>query len=100
MGHKNNIRSMRFSDATIELIESMDGSNFTAKFEILINKCVREIPRRERELEDLNRAIRERREQLGRMTNKIEGYRRRLQNLDSLMLQLEKEVAKAQEHEW
>ena len=100
MAHKNNIRSMRFSDSTIKLIESMAGTNFTAKFDTLINKCVWELPRRERELEDLNRAIRERREQLGRMTNKIEGYRRRLQNLDSLMLQLEKEVAKAQEHEW
>ena len=100
MAKKKNIRSIRFSDEIIEIIEAQEGETFTAKFETLIRKCYQEIPAKEQELNSLNRAIKERREQLGRMTNKCESYRRRLQSMDQNIFQLEKQIAIAQEHEW
>ena len=100
MAKKNNIRSIRFSDEMIEMIESQAGETFTAKFEALVTRCMWELPKKEREIADIDRAIRERRDQLGRMTNKTESYRRRLQEIDRMILQLEENIASAQEHEW
>ena len=68
MGAKNNIRSIRFSDELAELIERQQGNNFTQKFENLVTRCVWELPARERELEQLEERIREKREQLLRMS--------------------------------
>ena len=36
---KNNIRSVRFSDELIEIIEQQVGDNFTQKFERLVYNC-------------------------------------------------------------
>ncbi len=68
MATKNNIRSIRFSDELAELIERQQGSNFTQKFENLVTRCVWELPARERELEQLEARIQEKREQLRRMS--------------------------------
>lgn len=68
MGTKNNIRSIRFSDELAELIERQQGDNFTQKFENLVTRCVWELPARERELGQLEERIREKREQLLRMS--------------------------------
>lgn len=97
---KSNIRSMRFSDEIIQMIESQTGDTFTAKFENLVTRCVWELPRKERELESINAAIKEKREQLGRMTQKVTGYRQALQRIETNLVQLDREVARAQELEW
>ena len=68
MAIKTNIRSIRFSDELAELIERQQGSNFTQKFENLVTRCVWELPARERELEQLEARIQEKREQLRRMS--------------------------------
>lgn len=70
MASKNNIRSMRFNDTTIDLIESMAGSNFTAKFETLVNKCIWELPRREEELKSIQAIITEEYARLHRIRDK------------------------------
>lgn len=51
MAKKNNIRSIRFSDEIIEIIEQQEGETFTAKFETLIRKCYKDLPQKEKELE-------------------------------------------------
>ena len=68
MAQKNNIRSIRFSDELAELIKRQVGRTFTEKFENLVTRCVWELPARERELEQLEARIQEKREQLRRMS--------------------------------
>ena len=51
-----------------ELIERQQGSNFTQKFENLVTRCMWELPTRERELEQLEARIQEKREQLRHMS--------------------------------
>lgn len=81
MASKNNIRSMRFTDATIEIIESMAGSNFTAKFEALVNKCIWELPRREEELKCIQAIIQKEYERLGRIRNKASKLEQQVNSL-------------------
>lgn len=71
MAAKNNIRSIRFSDEMAELIDRQQGDTFTQKFENLITRCVWELPAKERELEQLEERIRQKREQLLEMSTQV-----------------------------
>ena len=68
---KGNIRSMRFSDAMIEMIESQVGDSFTAKFEALVTRCMWELPQKEKELEYVKSCIRSERARLDRIRKSI-----------------------------
>lgn len=57
MAKKNNIRSIRFSDEMIEMIESQAGDTFTAKFEALVTRCMWELPAKEKELAGIQEQI-------------------------------------------
>ena len=57
MAKKNNIRSIRFSDEIIEMIESQAGKTFTAKFEALVTRCIWELPNKEKELKSIQTEI-------------------------------------------
>ena len=48
MATKGIIRSMRFSDEIVKLIEEQPGDTFTAKFDSLIYRCVHELPEKQR----------------------------------------------------
>ncbi len=100
MAQKSNIRSMRFSDEIIQMIESQAGETFTAKFEALVTRCMWELPQKEHELARINEEIRARREQLGRMTQRVTGYMQALQRMESNLKELDRQIAKAQELEW
>ena len=52
MAAKNNIRSIRFSDDTLEAIEAQVGRNFTEKFENMVTRCLWELPAAEQKLKD------------------------------------------------
>lgn len=64
MAEKSKIRSMRFSDTMIELIEQQAGETFTAKFEALVTKCAWELPRKEEELKRIQAQIDQERKKL------------------------------------
>ena len=64
MAKKNNIRSIRFSDEMIEMIESQAGDSFTAKFEALVAKCMWELPTKEKELQEIQEIIQKERQNL------------------------------------
>lgn len=68
MAKKNNIRSIRFSDEMIEMIESQAGDSFTAKFEALVTRCMWELPRKEQELKGIQDQIDYKRKQLSRIS--------------------------------
>lgn len=100
MAKKNNIRSIRFSDELAELIDRQVGNSFTEKFENLITRCTWELPAREKELEYINMEIKEKRSQLGRMSNRAYGLSQQLNDLESKVRALSIAIAKAQELEW
>ena len=64
MAKKSNIRSMRFSDEMIEIIEAQAGETFTAKFEALVTRCMWELPAKEKELAGIQEQIQRERKNL------------------------------------
>lgn len=71
MAKKSNIRSIRFSDEMIEMIESQAGETFTAKFEALVTRCMWELPRKEQELKRIQERIDYERKQLARIQKRV-----------------------------
>lgn len=67
MAKKSNIRSIRFSDEMIEMIESQTGETFTAKFEALVTRCMWELPKKEQELKSIQEQINSERKRLERL---------------------------------
>ena len=80
MAKKNNIRSIRFSDEMIEMIESQAGESFTAKFEALVTRCMWELPKKEEELKHIQMQITQRRQQLSKLSQKINEMERTMNN--------------------
>ena len=100
MAKKNNIRSIRFSDEIIEMIESQAGETFTAKFEALVTKCMWELPAKEKELAAIQVRINEEREnfrfvqrEVGKLRNTVRGLN---YTLDSLTRQINQAIDQAQ----
>lgn len=67
---KNNIRSVRFSDELIEIIDQQIGENFTQKFERLVYNCYMLLPEKERQAERLDTLIKEKREALNKLQDR------------------------------
>lgn len=78
---KGNIRSMRFSNEILELIEAQAGMNFTAKFEALVTKCCWEIPTKECELAELEEKIKQKKKELDELSEKARLYGYHLQQI-------------------
>lgn len=76
MANKSNIRSMRFSDKMIEIIESQAGDTFTAKFEALVTRCMWELPKREEELQRIQKLIQEE-------NNRLENIRKKTLDIEN-----------------
>lgn len=70
MAKKSNIRSIRFSDEIMEMIESQAGETFTAKFETLVTKCMQELPKKEQELKFIQDQINQERKNLRYIQNR------------------------------
>ena len=86
---KGNIRSMRFSNQIIELIEAQVGNTFTAKFEALVTKCCWELPMKEQQLAEIQKQIDNERQNLRRI-------RERKQKLENAMYHMEAATRAAQ----
>ena len=100
MAKKNNIRSIRFSDEIIEMIESQAGETFTAKFEALVTKCMWELPAKEKELAAIQARINEEREnfrfvqrEVGKLRNTVRGLN---YTLESMTRQINQAIDQAQ----
>lgn len=74
MATKSNIRSMRFSDEILAMIEEQPGETFTAKFEWLVKRCATELQKKQTELEHLEEKIHEKREELRYLSDKAMTY--------------------------
>lgn len=67
---KANIRSMRFSDEIVQIIEAQEGDTFTAKFEKLVYRCVQELPQKQKDLKAVQERIHYERQRLARIQKK------------------------------
>ena len=79
MAAKTNIRSIRFSDELMEVIEAQVGETFMEKYEGLIRRCIFEMPAKEEELEELKgelqrveKTLEERRQQAAELQRVIQ----------------------------
>ena len=61
---KGILKSIRISEDILKMIEAQPGENFTAKFENLVRRCVKELPQKEQELQSIKDAIQRERERL------------------------------------
>ena len=68
MAQKTNIRSIRFSDELADLIDRQIGETFTAKFEALVTRGVGELPNMDKELAWWEMQIKDKRDQLMKMS--------------------------------
>lgn len=95
MANKNNIRSMRFSDDILAIIEAQPGENFTAKFERLVMTCVQELPKKQNELKYIQDQIAREREQLRTVQRAKSTFTQNLNNLEWSMKYLASQVDQA-----
>ena len=66
MGSKSCIKTIRFSDEMIDVIEQQVGDNFTQKFERLVYNCYMLAAAKEKEIQRLDDMIQSRRDLLQR----------------------------------
>lgn len=86
---KGNIRSIRFSDEMIDLIDQQVGDNFTQKFERLVYNCYLLLPEKERRLKDLEELIEERTAELDFQRERYYKLQRLLGTLENRMRDIE-----------
>ena len=92
---KTNIRSIRFTDELVELIDRQVGDTFTAKLENLVTRCVWELPERERQLAELDRQIAVKRKELMRLNEKAVMLGRTLGKVEGLVANIQTEIIRA-----
>lgn len=99
MAAKPNIRSIRMSDQVIEYINAQVGDNFSAKFEAMILRCMYELPAKEKQLKELEKAIALKRKQLYDMAAQAGKLSSTIQNLTAQTCNLEQMIAR-EVHSW
>lgn len=92
MAKKGNIRSIRFSDEIIYMIESQAGDTFTAKFEALVTRCMWELPAKEKELAQIQERINQERNNLRYILSTKQKLEHNLYMLESRSTSLVSEV--------
>ena len=90
MAGKNNIRSIRFSDELMEVIEAQAGETFTEKYEGLIRRCVFEEPEVRRRVEELRKELQQMEETLAERRKQAAELRRVIQVLTNTKWQLDR----------
>lgn len=92
MAKKGNIRSIRFSDQMVEMIESQAGETFTAKFEALVTRCMWELPQKEKELQAIQERINLERKNLRRLSDKARQMEQTMNNTKWAMESFERQM--------
>ena len=90
MAGKTNIRSIRFSDELMEVIEAQAGETFTEKYEGLIRRCVFEEPEVRRRVEELRKELQQMEETLAERRKQAAELRRVIQVLTNTKWQLDR----------
>lgn len=89
---KGNIRSIRFSDELLALIEAQPGDTFTAKYEGLIRRCVAELPETKKQLAAVQAQIQNERNYLRNLREKRQKLEFSIQGLETAFNQIRYQV--------
>ena len=90
MAIKNNIRSIRFSDELMEIINDQVGDNFNQRFERLVYNCYMLLPEKERQTAELDKRITEKRESLNVLKDRYYKAAQFLGQLDVRLRELDR----------
>ncbi len=66
---KTNVRSFRFDDDIMAIIEAFDGNNFSEKFDNIVKYCFIKVPEAKAKLDDLEKQIDEKKKELIELTD-------------------------------
>lgn len=94
MAIKNNIRSIRFSDELMEIINDQVGDNFNQRFELLVYNCYMLLPEKERQLRELENQIAQRRRQLEDLVNRYHSAAGCLRSLEYQLRDMQSQLSK------
>ena len=94
MAIKNNIRSIRFSDELMEIINDQVGDNFNQRFEGLVYNCYMLLPEKERQLRELENQIAQRRRQLEDLVNRYHSAAGCLRSLEYQLRDMQSQLSK------
>lgn len=89
------VRSIRLSEETVALIEKQEGSSFTEKLENLVEKCVRELPRKQWELKAVQQQISQERNNLDYICNLKSALESNIRSLNYILQNAESQAARA-----
>lgn len=78
-------KTLRLSDDIIRLVEEQPGENFTAKFELLVMKCVQELPEAETQLQRVRDQITDEQKRLSKMFQYRQELERKTQYFNQLL---------------
>lgn len=90
---KGNIRSIRFSDELIEIIDQQVGDNFTQKFERLVYNCYMLLPEKERQLEQLEERIQRKRVDLAELSQHYDISARTLRSIENELFAIKRTLS-------
>lgn len=90
---KGNIRSIRFSDELIEIIDQQVGDNFTQKFERLVYNCYMLLPEKERQLEQLEERIGRKRAELAELSQHYDISARTLRSIENELFAIKRTLS-------
>lgn len=90
---KNNIRSVRFSDEMIEIINQQVGENFTQKFERMVYNCYMLLPEKERQLEQLEDRIQRKRAELAELSQHYDISARTLRSIENELFAIKRTLS-------
>lgn len=90
---KGNIRSIRFSDELIEIIDQQIGDNFTQKFERLVYNCYMLLPEKERQLEQLEERIQRKRAELAELSQHYDISARTLRSIENELFAIKRTLS-------
>lgn len=90
---KGNIRSIRFSDELIEIIDQQVGDNFTQKFERLVYNCYMLLPEKERQLDQLEDRIQRKRAELAELSQHYDISARTLRSIENELFAIKRTLS-------
>lgn len=90
---KGNIRSIRFSDELIGIIDQQIGDNFTQKFERLVYNCYMLLPEKERQLKQLEELIQRKRADLADLSQHYAISAQTLRSIESELFAIKRALS-------
>lgn len=86
---KSNIRSFRYSDEVAKIIEGFEGSSMNEKFENLVLYCSRAVPDKQKQLEQMDRRLDLKRDELLKLQQKVSCVFQIMTKLESIKRQVD-----------